>query len=304
MKTNFYSLIACVLCAPLFYACGAKRYETSLSELQQENQQLKTKQTHLRQDIQELTDTLIIIESKLDSITTGRPVAKREFLETPLYDAPMEASARTAPIKGSFEKPAQSFLGEGIDIDPKKAEKIESSIKLTNQHLDAASPATTQAAAPKEKKSKPAAKTTAKAHTNTEAAVATQAKVEEEDQKVIDSYRKAYDLFAQHHYDEAITQLEEFTQKYPSHRYTDNAVYWVGEGYYQKNEFGKANQAFERLLKDYPDGNKVPDALLRSGICYVRMDQIAEAKKSFQKLLKDYPESMAAKKAKATLEGI
>ncbi|MCB0327311.1 MAG: tol-pal system protein YbgF [Bdellovibrionales bacterium] len=286
--------------AVLVSSCGAKHFESKMTELENENRQLKTKQVHLHQDIQELTDTLMIIESKLDTLSYGRPVAKKEFLETPIGQfAPSKAVPKNAQV-GRFEKTStpRSFLGEGIDIDPSKSpvKKEQANLVLTNQHLDAPS----KQAKTARSEQKPRSKKQSVKPIQTKA----EEKVNQEDQKVIDHYRAAYELFLGQKYDEAIAQMQNFVKAYPAHRYTDNAVYWMGEGYYQKNDYLKASQAFSTLLKDYPDGNKVPDALLRAGICYVKMEKIGQAKESFNTLLKDYPESMAAKKAKATLEGI
>ncbi|MCC7460589.1 MAG: tol-pal system protein YbgF, partial [Proteobacteria bacterium] len=92
-----------------------------------------------------------------------------------------------------------------------------------------------------------------------------------------------------------------FLKQYPSHQYSDNAVFWMGESYYQLKNYEQAHAEFEKVVAKYPNGNKVPDALLRSGICMIKLSKPEKAKSSFDQLIKKYPESVAAKKAKATL---
>lgn len=118
------------------------------------------------------------------------------------------------------------------------------------------------------------------------------------------AYNEAFAKFESGKYAEAVRMLETFVKSYPNHVYSDNAVFWIGESYYRKRDFGRAAEQFERVGREFPAGNKVPDAILRSASCYLRLNQLLKAQKAFEKIIATYPQSVAAQKARASLAEI
>jgi len=103
-------------------------------------------------------------------------------------------------------------------------------------------------------------------------------------------------------YAAAIPAFEAFIQNYPSSEYTSTSHYWLGQLYYQKNEFAKAKTHYERVVKQFPNSSKVPDALLKLGLVADKQNDAAAAKKYYNQLVKSFPKSKAAATAKAKLE--
>ncbi len=103
-------------------------------------------------------------------------------------------------------------------------------------------------------------------------------------------------------YAAAIPAFEDFIKNYPNSEYTSTSHYWLGQLYYQKNEFAKAKTHYERVVKQFPNSSKVPDALLKLGLVADKQNDAAAAKKYYNQLIKSFPKSKAAATAKAKLE--
>lgn len=114
------------------------------------------------------------------------------------------------------------------------------------------------------------------------------------DAEPIELYKVAYDQLQKKQHAEAIAGFQKLIEAYPNHDYADNALYWMGEAYYDKQDFAKAIECFDKLLTLYPEGNKVPDALLKTALCYQNQGDSASAKQWAERLLATYPQTTAA----------
>jgi tol-pal system protein YbgF len=103
-------------------------------------------------------------------------------------------------------------------------------------------------------------------------------------------------------YAAAIPAFEDFIKTYPNSEYTSTSHYWLGQLYYQKNEFAKAKTHYDRVVKQFPNSNKVPDALLKLGLVADKQNDAAAAKRYYNQLIKSFPKSKAAATAKAKLD--
>lgn len=117
-------------------------------------------------------------------------------------------------------------------------------------------------------------------------------------------YKKAYGLFLEHRYEEALILFQDFLKRYPRHDLSDNAQYWIGESYYHLKDYAKAMVAFEKVITHYGDGNKTPDALLKMGYTYVALEDLANARIFLKRVIDNYPVSECEPKARAKLEEI
>lgn len=118
--------------------------------------------------------------------------------------------------------------------------------------------------------------------------------------------RKAYQaiqdlIHSEKKYDQAISQLYEFIDKYPEGDLTVNAYYWLGEVYLVKPQLEQARQAFSIVATRYGDHRKAPDAVYKLGVTLDRLDKKAEARRQMEQVINDYPESGAARLAKKFL---
>jgi tol-pal system protein YbgF len=115
-------------------------------------------------------------------------------------------------------------------------------------------------------------------------------------------YEPAYEAYTKQHFDKAMTLFRKFLQHYPEHDLADNARYWIGEIYYDTNDYPNAILAFKEVVTRYPERSKAPDALLKAGYSYVALDDPVTARIYFVKVIKDYPFSEAEAKARAKLK--
>ncbi len=120
-------------------------------------------------------------------------------------------------------------------------------------------------------------------------------------------YEKAKSLFDQGQIAESRRVFETLHRQYPRHDLADNALYWIGEGYYVQAQWLTSAQAFLRVAKEYPRGNKVPDAMLKMALCYRKLGDDRGADDVLKQLTRLYPGTEAADKAvamkKSTAEG-
>ena len=114
------------------------------------------------------------------------------------------------------------------------------------------------------------------------------------DSRPIVMYKQAYELLRNKQHAEAILAFEQLLEQYPDHDYSDNALYWMGEAYYDTQNYKKAVACFEKVVALYPDGNKVPDAMLKSGFSYCNMGQTNLANETMTQLVSHYPRTRAA----------
>ena len=115
-------------------------------------------------------------------------------------------------------------------------------------------------------------------------------------------YEKAYGFYLGHRYDEALTLFKGFLKDYPQHHLADNAQYWVGEIYYDLEDYPNAILAFKEVVTRYAEETKAPDALLKMGYSYVALDDPTNARVFLKRVIKNYPFSEAEAKARAKLK--
>jgi len=117
-------------------------------------------------------------------------------------------------------------------------------------------------------------------------------------------YNEAMDLYENANYDDAAKDFIAFFEKYPGHKFADNALYWAGECYYSRNNFSAAIISFQKVIKQYPKGSKVPDALLKTGYSYLAMDDTENGRFFLKKVVANFPFSPAGSKAEEMLKRI
>jgi len=115
-------------------------------------------------------------------------------------------------------------------------------------------------------------------------------------------YEKAYAVYEEQRYDEALTLFKEFLERYPQHHLADNAQYWIGEIYYDMRNYANAILAFKEVVTHYTEENKTPDALLKIGYTYIALDDPSNARIFLKRVIDNYPLSQAESKARAKLK--
>lgn len=118
------------------------------------------------------------------------------------------------------------------------------------------------------------------------------------------SYLAAYELVKNKRFDDAISAMQIFVQKYPKGGYTSNAQYWLGELYLVKKDYPKAIEHFEVVLHQFPSSSKSAASMLKAGYAYAASGDNNAAKIRFQQVTKNYPDTPTAKLANTKLEQI
>lgn len=117
-------------------------------------------------------------------------------------------------------------------------------------------------------------------------------------------YEKAYALYKNDDYNNAIVEFDSFLAAYPDTDYSDNALYWKGECYYSMGKFAMAINLFEEVVNKYADRNKAPHAQLKTAYSYMELKDKQNAKKAFQQVMDLYPFSDTAKTAADKLNAL
>jgi tol-pal system protein YbgF len=103
-------------------------------------------------------------------------------------------------------------------------------------------------------------------------------------------------------YDQAISGLYDFIDKYEDGDLKVNAYYWLGEVYLVEDQLEQARQAFTIVATRYGDHRKASDAVYKLGVTLDRLGDKGEARSRMQSVVRDYPGTGAAELAKKYLD--
>ncbi|MDG1254214.1 MAG: tol-pal system protein YbgF [Glaciecola sp.] len=112
------------------------------------------------------------------------------------------------------------------------------------------------------------------------------------------AYKAAVDLILkQRDTKAAIPALEEFVTTYPQSKFTSNAHYWLGQIFYNEQNWEQARVQFDTLHTQYPSSSKVPDATLKLGIIAKNLSDRAKAREYFESVVANHANTTSAKLA-------
>jgi tol-pal system protein YbgF len=114
-------------------------------------------------------------------------------------------------------------------------------------------------------------------------------------------YQTALSMYRKGRFSAAADAFQSFAKKYTQHSYADNAIYWLGECFYDLKRYRLALKIFRRVVEEYPTGNKAPDALLKMAYSYLKLEEKANARTVLAQLMQSFPKSEVARLASKTL---
>ena len=117
-------------------------------------------------------------------------------------------------------------------------------------------------------------------------------------------YESALSAFKDKKYKEAREKFEVFTKEFPENELTDNALFWIGETYYNEKDFESAILAYETVLKKYPKSEKAASALLKQGFSFIETGDKKTGKTILENVRERYLNSKEAELAKKKIEEI
>lgn len=98
--------------------------------------------------------------------------------------------------------------------------------------------------------------------------------------------------------DDAQAALERYLVDYPNSRYTDNALYWLGQIHFTKNDNDQAINFFSDVVRKYPKSLKAAESMYKVGLLLERKGDSNKAKSVYQQVIKQYPDSTFSTEAK------
>lgn len=114
-------------------------------------------------------------------------------------------------------------------------------------------------------------------------------------------YNDALSQYRSGKYTAAAAAFRTFVGRYNKHAYADNAMYWLGECFYDMKNFRLALKMFRQVVENYPSGNKAPDALLKMAFSYIKLKETANARTVLAQVVQSFPKSQVANLASKTL---
>ncbi len=116
------------------------------------------------------------------------------------------------------------------------------------------------------------------------------------------AYESSFALLRVRRYDEAEKGFAAFLAQNPSHSLTPNALDWMGETFYVRNNFERAARVFAESYQKYPKGPKAPDSLLKLALSLAGMGKKDQACVTLGQLKHEYPAGSAPVLERAEME--
>lgn len=90
---------------------------------------------------------------------------------------------------------------------------------------------------------------------------------------------------------DARLHFQAIVTNHPASALVADALFQIGRGYAQEQNFGEAIKWFERVLKEFPESPSAKDAVLQSASAHGRLAKFAEAIERYQKFIDKYPDA-------------
>jgi tol-pal system protein YbgF len=122
----------------------------------------------------------------------------------------------------------------------------------------------------------------------------------------VDPTKEEFDValgyFKQKDYDSAQRGFSAFLDKNPKTRWTSDAIYYLGETYYERGRQREAAEQYLKISTDYASSPRAPEAMLRLGESLQALGAKEQACATFSEVPRKYPNASAAIKAGAERE--
>ncbi|HLH12291.1 MAG TPA: tol-pal system protein YbgF [Methylovirgula sp.] len=112
----------------------------------------------------------------------------------------------------------------------------------------------------------------------------------------------ALGYFRQKDYDNAEKGFSAFLEKNPKSRWTSDALFYLGETYYQRGRQREAAEQYLKISTNYANSARAPEAMLRLGESLQALGAKEQACATFSEVPRKYPNASAAIKAGAERE--
>ena len=117
-----------------------------------------------------------------------------------------------------------------------------------------------------------------------------------------DQFNAAVQAFQGGQYQQAEDGFKAFMTANPGHRLTPDAVFYVGETYFQRCRPREAAEQYLKVTTDYAKSSRAPESMVRLGQTLAALGNKDQACATFAELGKRYPTATASVKRLADRE--
>jgi tol-pal system protein YbgF len=117
-----------------------------------------------------------------------------------------------------------------------------------------------------------------------------------------DLYERALADLRSGAYSGAQTDFEQMLTRFPAHKLSGNAQYWLGETFYVRRQFKQAAEAFLAGYTTYQQSTKAPDSLLKLGMTLAAMGEKKTSCDAFKELAVKFPQAPQSVTKRAQIE--
>lgn len=282
--THWNILAAATVAAALFISgCAVKPVtppsDPRIGEMQDEIQRIK-------RVLSEQRDTGGITSQGWDK-ELGRKLAE---LDEKLRQMDLENQS----VRGKIEEIERSLAQLKAPADPQKAEKTGAEVAAVTARMDAMSERVAEMGKAIDALSQQVNKNGGTV--SAPVAPAAPAKPPKE------IYDEAYGLYRDNKYPEAQAKFREYVERYPDTALADNAIFWIGEAYYDQGQYEQAILQYDRVVQKYPSGDKVASSLLKQAFSFAAMGDNVSARILLKKVITEHAGSEQALIARKKLE--
>lgn len=103
-------------------------------------------------------------------------------------------------------------------------------------------------------------------------------------------YERAFAMLKNNDFSGAEQAFEAFVEAHPEHDLAPNAMYWLGETHYVRNQYERAARVFAEAYQKYPEGPKGPDNLLKLALSLAGTGDEDNACLTLKQLERQYPD--------------
>jgi tol-pal system protein YbgF len=109
-----------------------------------------------------------------------------------------------------------------------------------------------------------------------------------------DDFSYALKLYNEGFYDIAAQQFNLFVDRYPGSERVPEAKYYLGQSFFQAEDFEKARLEFQSMAVTFPDHSRAPQAWQKVGDSYLRLEKWFEAARAYETVKILYPRDALA----------
>jgi tol-pal system protein YbgF len=258
--------------------------------------QIQTRQAEIANDIDRLNSEVMQIKGKLEDNSHQSQTSQSE----------------SDMVKSDLEKKVDALSQQFVVL----TDQVNQNTSALKAGQGSTPPAVTPGqAAEKEPAEVPPHKGKASGKTELKELAANQGKVKPADKKTEEDtdaaspgdpgkaiYDQGLELFRASKFNEAYRTFSDYISKYPKGKMAPNARFWLGDCYYNQQEYELAILEYQKVVENFPNDGKAPAALLKQGLAFEKLKDNETAKIVYNKLMKDYPKSDQVETAKKRLE--